>query len=94
MRLPLIAELDSRDGTSNKDARFTNVLKETEDTGEVAAVRPALVSLATATGNGNGSTVLDGVLVTVFGTALGTGTTPTTISAVIDGKYDFCASPL
>lgn len=94
MRLPVIHELDSRDGESNKDARLTNVLSENDEGGVLAVVRPALSTIATATGNGNGVTEFDGVLISVFGTVLGYGETPSTIGSVVSGKYDFTQSPL
>lgn len=67
MRLPLIAELDSRDGTSNKNARLTNVLKEPNKNGDLAVVRPGLVLSAQGTGVGNGVVSFNGELVSVFG---------------------------
>ena len=42
MRLPLASQIDSRDGESNKDGRLTNVLKETDEGGGLACVRPGL----------------------------------------------------
>ena len=94
MRLPLIPDVDSRDGSSNKDARLTNCLAEQDDNGPVATLRPGLSTIATASGNGNGATNFDAVLITVYGTTLGFGTTPTTIGTVAAGTYDFCQSPI
>jgi hypothetical protein len=94
MRLPCIHELDSRDGESNKDSRLTNVLSETDENVTLAVVRPAISTIATAAGTGNGVTAFNGVLISVFGTVLGHGETPSTIGSVISGKYDFVASPL
>ena len=42
MRLPLVAELDSRDGTSDKDGRMSNVLLESDEQGDFAVVRPGI----------------------------------------------------
>ena len=94
MRLPLVNEIDSRDGTSDKDERLTNVLSETDEGVTLACVRPGLATIATASGAGGGETVFNEVLITVFGTTLGHGTTPSTIATVVAGSYDFAASPL
>lgn len=94
MRIPLAAELDSRDGTSNKDERLTNVLSENDEGTTLAIVRPGLATIATASGAGGGEVSFNGVLITVFGTALGFGATPVSISTVAAGNYDFAQSPL
>lgn len=94
MRLELSPELETRNGTSNKDARLTNTLSEMENGVTVACIRPALEAVSTASGNGNGACNFQGVLITVFGTTLGHGTTPSTISTVVNGKYEFAQSPL
>ena len=94
MRIPLVTEIDSRDGVSNKDERFTNVLAETDEGVSLACVRPGLAAVATATGAGGGLVNFNDVLVSVFGTVLGSGTTPTTVSTVVAGSYDFTQSPL
>lgn len=94
MKLPLISDADSRDGTSNKDSRLVNVLAETDETGPLATVRPALEAVSSNTGNGNGQVEFEGVLISVFGTVLGTGGTPTSIGTVVNGRYDFAAGPL
>jgi hypothetical protein len=80
MRLPLVAELDSRDGESNKDSRMTNALKETDEGGELVVVRPGLVTQAVSSGNGNGLVNFNGELVSVFGATLGESPTSTTSS--------------
>ena len=54
MRLPLVPEIDSRDGTSNKDERLTNALSETDEGVTLAVVRPGLVFEAEGTGVGGG----------------------------------------
>lgn len=91
MRLPLIPGVESRDGTSNKDARMTNALKETENGVDYAGVRPALGLVADTTGNGNGMFFLD-TLIVVFGTSAKYSESLTTIGAVDDGMYDFVKS--
>lgn len=94
MRLNLAQNVDSRDGTTNKDTRLTNVLKEIDHEAELAVVRPGLVSIAMASGNGRGVTRFGDRLISVYGTTLGYGETPTTINTVAAGIYDFCQSPL
>ena len=94
MRLPVVVELDSRDGVSNKDARLTNALKENDEGVTLAALRPGLSAIAAATGNGSGVTAFNGTLISVFGTVLGHGEGPATIGTVETGTYDFAASPL
>ena len=94
MRIPLAGELDSRDGTSNRDERLTNVLSETDEGVTLAVVRPGLATIATASGAGGGETVFNETLITVYGTTLGFGPTPSTIGTVAAGMYDFAASPL
>ena len=70
MRLPLITEIDSRDGTANKDERLTNVLVEATRSSKKAVVRPGLELNLAASGVGNGLTVFNNELVGVYGTAL------------------------
>lgn len=94
MRLPVVTEIESRDGTSNQDERLTNALMEIEDQDAYGCIRPGLVTAATSSGNGNGLSIIDGVLISVFGTTLGRGTGPTTIDTVLDGAYDFAQGPL
>lgn len=73
MRLPLVPSLSTKNGVSNKNARMTNVLKESKKTGDMAVVRPGLTLNATASGVGNGLVVFNGELISVFGTTLGIG---------------------
>lgn len=94
MRLSLASPLDSRDGEANKDSRLTNVLKETDEGGELAVVRPGLELMASMSGAGNGIAAFDGVLVSVFGATLGYGDDPVSIGTVSSGAYDFTQSPL
>ena len=94
MRVPLITEIDSRDGTANKDERLTNVLAEIDEGVSLAVLRPGLAAVSTASGNGNGMTNFNDVLISVFGATLGSGTTPSTVATVTNGACDFAASPL
>ena len=72
MRLPLVAPLESRDGVSNKDARFTNMLAEENELGQMQVVkRPGLVPVATPTGAAQGLCEFDGDLITIFNASLG-----------------------
>jgi len=94
VRLPLAPEIDSRDGSANKDERLTNVLSEQDRDRVLSVVRPGLSAIVTASGAGGGAVNFNDVLITVFGTTLGHGTTPSTIGTVVAGSYDFCQSPL
>lgn len=94
MRLPLVSDIDSRDGSSAKDERMTNVLSETDEGVTLACVRPGLAAIASASGAGGGEAAFNGVLITIFGTTLGFGETPSTIGTVVAGNYDFAQSPL
>lgn len=94
MRLALIGDIDSRDGVSNKDSRLTNILAERDEGKTVAAIRPNLETVSSNSGNGNGLTRYEGVLVSVFGTTLGTGASPSSVTTVVDEMFDFCQSPL
>ncbi len=94
MRLPLVSNIDSRDGTANKDERLTNVLLEVDKGLNYATVRPALTSISTSSGNGNGLVNFEGVLISVFGATSGFGTTPTTVGTVGNDRNDFAQSPL
>ena len=60
----------------------------------MAVLRPGLATIATASGAGGGEVNFNDVLITVYGTTLGHGTTPSTIGTVAAGMYDFCQSPL
>jgi len=70
MRLPIASPLVSRDGSANKDARLTNMLKEMDGSRELAVVRPGLVLDAVASGVGNGLVVFNDELVSVYGSTL------------------------
>ena len=94
MRLPLIFEIDSRDGVSAKDERLTNMLGEDDEGIQLTVLRPGLATIATASGAGGGAVNFNDVLISVYGTTLGFGSTPSTIGPVVAGSYDFCQSPL
>lgn len=94
MRLPLVFDVDSRDGVIDKDSRLTNILSESDEGVTLAALRPGLSAIAAATGNGSGVTAFNGTLISVFGTVLGHSEGPATIGTVEAGTYDFVASPL
>lgn len=94
MRLPLTSDIESRDGISNRDERLTNTLLEKDEGVNYAVVRPALETVATASGNGNGVVDFFGTLISVYGSTVGFGTTPTTIGTVGSGATDFAQSPL
>lgn len=76
MRLPLVPQLSTKDGISNKNARLTNVLKESSSSGEKAVVRPGVNLLATTTGNGRGLVAFNNELVSVYGANLAVVTPP------------------
>lgn len=94
MRLNLASDIDSRDGASAKDERLTNMLGEDNNGQQMAALRPGLSTAATASGAGGGAVNFNDVLISVYGTTLGFGPTPSTIGTVVAGSYDFCQSPL
>jgi hypothetical protein len=94
MRLPLAFDIDSRDGTPSKDERLTNVLQEDDEGIQLTVLRPGLATIATASGAGGGAVNFNDVLITVYGTTLGFGPTPSTIGTVVAGMYDFAQSPL
>lgn len=66
MRLPITPQVSTKDGTSNKNARLTNCLKEAKKSGEKAVVRPGLVLSDTYAGLGNGLIEFDGRLLVVY----------------------------
>jgi len=94
MRLPIASDIDSRDGVSAKDERLTNMLGEDNNGQQMATLRPGLATIATASGAGGGAVNFNDVLITVYGTTLGSGSTPSTIATVVAGSYDFAVSPL
>lgn len=75
MRLNVVPSISTKDGVSNKNARMTNMLKESRKSGDLAVIRPGLVLDAVASGVGNGLVSFNGELVSVYGTTLGLNTT-------------------
>jgi len=67
MRLPVVGNISTKDGASNKNARMTNVLAEEKQGKTFAAVRPGLNQLATGSGNGNNLVCFGGELVNIYG---------------------------
>lgn len=74
MRLPVVPQISTKDGLSNKNARLTNCLKEVSKTSEKAVVRPGMSLDAQASGVGHGLVVFNNELVSVYGTTLGLNT--------------------
>lgn len=89
MRLPVTVPISTKDGTSNKNARLTNCLKESKIAKDKfvwvrgvkqpappidkVVVRPGLVTQVEGTGVGGGLVAFNNELVSVYGTTLGTG---------------------
>lgn len=71
MRLPVVPQISTKDGISNKNARLTNALKETNKQGDKAVIRPGLTLDAVASGVGNGLVVFNDALVSVYGATVG-----------------------
>jgi len=71
MRLPVVPQISTKDGISNKNSRLTNALKETNKQGDKAVIRPGLTLNATASGVGNGVVVFNDALVSVYGSTIG-----------------------
>lgn len=73
MRLPVVPQISTKDGVSNKNARLTNCLKETTKRGDMAVIRPGLVLEAEGSGVGGGLVAFNNELVSVYGATLGFG---------------------
>lgn len=92
MRLPVIGNISTKDGATNKNARLTNMLAEQKKNGTtLATVRPGLSAYATVAGNGNGLACFNGSLVSVFGANIGVPSgdviEPTETLSTISGYY-------
>ena len=90
MRLPVIPNVSTKDGLSNKNARLTNCLKETTKRGDKAVIRPGLVLDAEASGVGHGLVVFDNQLVSVYGSTLGIGVAdgaPASVYTITDLEF-------
>lgn len=59
MRLPVVHQISTKDGTTNKNARLFNMLKESTKAGDLAVIRPSLVESTTYSGVGNGLIVFN-----------------------------------
>lgn len=66
MRIPVTSQLSTKEGTSNKNARLTNCLKESKKSGDKAVIRPGLVTSDTYTGIGSGLIPFDGRLLLIY----------------------------
>ncbi len=71
MRLPVVPDVSTKDGVSNKNARLINALKESNSRGDKAVVRPGLSLDVQASGIGNGLVSFNNTLVSVYGATLG-----------------------
>ena len=71
MRLPVVHQISTKDGTTNKNARLFNALKESNKTGDFAVIRPGLMLDAVASGVGNGLVAFNDELVSVYGATIG-----------------------
>lgn len=67
MRIPVVGNVSTKDGSSNKNARMTNVLAEEKQGKSFAAVRPGLSQLATGSGDGNNLVCFNGNLINIYG---------------------------
>lgn len=65
MRLPVVPGISTKDGTSNKNARLTNMLKERRKAGDIAQIRPGLVASTTYSGLGSGLIAFDGRILSI-----------------------------
>ena len=68
MRLPVAGTISTKDGTSNKNARMTNMLINQKKDVAKACVRPALNTIVSGSGAGNNMVCFNGELVNIFGT--------------------------
>lgn len=75
MRLSVLPNISTKDGTSNKNARLTNMLKVSGPK-DIAEIRPGLVDSATTTGAAGGLVSFNDELISVYGTTLGKGIEP------------------
>lgn len=65
MRLSVLPNISTKDGTSNKNARLTNMLKVAGPK-DIAEIRPGLVSSSTYAGLGSGLIEFDGRLLAIY----------------------------
>jgi len=67
MRIPVSGNISTKDGSSNKNARMTNMLAEEKQGKSFAAVRPGLSQVAIGSGDGNGLVCFNSELVSIYG---------------------------
>lgn len=101
MRLPFTIDIESRDGSSSKDARMKNMLIESDGADKIASVRPGITQTAitTSTAVGQGVNCFNGTFCAIYGAKLykpvigtmGTGVAIT--SASTTAAFDFAQSP-
>ena len=100
MRLSLNFSVDSRDGSSTKDARLTNVLIEKDEGEPISAVRPGLtLNASNGASNGQGLVNFNGTLIAIqsgllykpSGGAFGSSTALPSASTTL--MFDFTQSP-
>lgn len=84
MRLPIVPQLSTKDGVSNKNARMTNALKETDASSELVAVRPGMALALRTAGNGKGLVAFNGRLLSVYGSTIGHKTDGPVQDGIID----------
>ena len=65
MRIPVVGNVSTKDGSSNKNARMTNVLAEDKQGKSFAAVRPGLSQLDTGSGAGTNLVCFNGDLINI-----------------------------
>lgn len=70
MRLPVVPQVSTKDGISNKNARLTNVLAEAGLSGKLGVLRPGLDQRVASTGTGKGLVSFNGALLSVYGAQL------------------------
>lgn len=75
MRLPLIPNVESRDGITNKGGRLTNALREQNAAGEMMISRPGLVLQEQSSGAGYGIVSFNDELISVYGATIGVADT-------------------
>lgn len=89
MRVSLVQNLESRDGTVGGEEYLGNILIEQSDVGVFAVLRPGLSNITTSSGAGAGLYQLVEDLIVVFGTTISFGEGLTPITTVTSGTYDF-----
>lgn len=67
MRIPVSGNISTKDGSSNKNARMTNMLAEEKQGKSFAAIRPGLSQVATGSGDGNNLVCFNGNLINIYG---------------------------